>query len=152
MNRAEILQPGTRLLRSGLPGVRFNVDPACQLAAARRLLAQSQRGEQHLVLRSHERDFSAKAVAIAASVVDPGAPIPVPRTKRSRDRQDRLLAIAGQHPAGISRLQLAGAVGVPGQNLSSPLRRLISTGQMRRSGPKGAYRAFSTRSALNSKV
>lgn len=58
MNRAEILQPGGWQLRTGLPGVSFNVDPAEQRSAARRMLLMAERGEHHLTLRRHERAAS----------------------------------------------------------------------------------------------
>ena len=136
MNRAEILQPGTRCLRTGLPAVSFDVDPAQQLAAARRILAQARRGEHDLVLRSHERDLTARAPL----VVDQGAPADEPRTKRSGYRLELILAFAAEHKDGASRAQIAAKLGVPMENTSSPLKRLINAGKMRRSGVQGAYR------------
>lgn len=137
MNQAQIRIPGTPLLRADLPGVSFDVDPALQHAAARRLLSLARLDGLHLSLRSHQRDYTTR---VTAAVVDPGAPANEPRTKRSRYRQEQMLAIVGAHPQGISRADLAQAVGLPSENLSSPIKRMIAAGQLRCSGTRGAYR------------
>ena len=162
MNRAELLDPVTRRLHPAAVAVSFDVDPAAQIAAARRLAIAAAQHRGGLALRCHEADFRVAASRPGARQGVPARRGPravTPRRLRrlaapkpiaalpTRDVDLRPLCTAEvkatierlASPHGVTNAQLARALGVRATAVGPYLRGLVNSGWLYTTGDRGEY-------------